>query len=198
MTSTAYRTAPIAPHWGDRTKLLSKAMSYALSLEFDAVGRGSHLEVTPSQDVKGAASKTPEKEQRLRHLFDQRIVVTPDGLRCDVPTGWIVSGSGQIGDPADISTSWLTFRIRTTVPPEVKLLVEALGVINFDGGIKVYRSREAQKIRGNAFIATSHASSVATYRWLERRQLFGVGRVEGERHQGDWKLRFSFDLYAAQ
>jgi hypothetical protein len=46
---------------------------------------------------------------------------------------------------------------------------------------------------GSAFINTKQDCSVARYRWLTRRQLFGVGRlaVEGKR------LKLSFDLHVA-
>jgi hypothetical protein len=65
-------------------------------------------------------------------------------------------------------------------------------------------------------VSTSYETVSATYRWLTRRELFGVGVVTGKRSLNEpeekkvsskeqerllsgkpWSLQFSFDLYAA-
>ena len=183
MTTTA-QLAQSTP-WGDRTRLLPKAMTYALSLDIEAETIGPFLKVKSSN------------EKVLRHLFGDAVLVTPEGLSCDLPTGSVESGDGEIGDPNDPASVGVRLRVRTKIEPvELALHFECLGIVNFDGGPEAFRSKATKRLTGSAFVATYHQASSATYRWMERRQLYGVGRVSGHRTSGEWLLRFSFDLYA--
>jgi len=183
--------------WGERTSLIHKAMVYAFSLDVRARSNGPYLTIE-----RAAPSRADDHEQYgVRHLFEETTVTVPEGLRCDVPTGYIDSGAGKIGDTLDPTSSWLEMRVRSTLEGgDARLYFDATGVVNFDGGPSAFRSAQAKTITGQAFLTSCQESSTATYRWLERRQLFGVGRVEGKnegRSAPEWVLDFSFDLYAA-
>jgi hypothetical protein len=192
MTSTTVSSIP----WGDRTRLLPKAMSYALSLEVDVTSVGSQLRL-----------KNGDARPRLWHLFEQRTIATPEGLLCDVPTGMVDVADGEIGDSADPASPWFWLRLtlklgelrdREVVPvPGLVLQSECLGVVNFDGGVEAFRSRSNTPLNGSVFGSFYHLASAPAFRWLERRQLYGVGRVRGVRASGGWLLTFSFDLYSA-
>ena len=178
--------------WGDRTRLLPKAMTYALSLDVAAMSDGPYLKI-PSAQGHG-----------LRHLFEQAVINVPHATRCDVPSGSVESGEGEIGDPSDPSSCWLRMQLRTKLADtQATIYFSCTGVVNFDGGPAAFRSRKQTDLSGSAFLTSSHQVSSATYRWLERRQLFGVGRVVATRgepkwaERGRWELRFTFDLYAA-
>lgn len=176
--------------WGDRTHLLPKAMLYAFSLDVNATSDGPYLKVTSS------------KQGGLRHLFGQSIITMPEGIRCDVPMGNVEAGDGEFGDTGDPSSPWLCIKIRTKLDPGATLYFDCTGVINFEGGPSAFRSNTRTELAGSAFLASSHEASTRTYRWLERRQLFGVGRVKGKRNStsrcmDEWVLDFSFDLYSA-
>lgn len=182
----------MAVPWGERTTLLPKAMVYGLSLDVEAISNGPYLKVEESSQVQ------------VRHMFDESIVVMPEGLRCDVPRGHIAGGDGEIGAANDPTCSWLGLSVRSTIQGgDAKLYFAMRGVVNFDGGLSTFRSSHARRITGSVFAASCQEVSTGTYRWLERRQLFGVGVVEGERNRDGhvpsdgWRLRFSFDLYAA-
>ena len=213
--------------WGDRTSLIDKAMVYAFSLEVRALSKGPYL------TVENAQPKQPEDTDQygVRHVFGETIVTMPEGLRCDVPMGYIEGGDGEIGDPNDSASCWLNLRVRSILKEENTKRTAALphvdlpairevglknpdghdthqlhfavnGVVNFDGGLSALRSAEGKKLTGQAFLSSCQEASTGTYRWLDRRQLFGVGRVEGQRKKrhvapDEWVLDFSFDLYAA-
>jgi hypothetical protein len=204
--------------WGDRVHLLPKAMIYAFSLDVRLGSNGPYLKPLPPPAV-GASSPPPAE---LRHLFDQSIITMPEGLRCEVPTGVVERADGEIGDCKDPSSCWLALRICTKLrEPDATLHFETTGVINFDGGLSAFRAkvpagadeRKAQRLAGSVFLASCQTASTRTYRWLERRQVFGVGSVTGERPPlpgptppsplgnaevvPDWRLRLSIDLYAA-
>lgn len=176
---TAARVITTIP-WGDRTRLLPKLMSYAFSLDLDVSSQGRQLQVKPSSCIG------------LRHVFEDSIVTLPEG-RCDVPSGYVTGGDGEIGEATDPNSNWLFLRVRTmvgTVP--APLYFQCRGVVNFDGGLADFVAGKAAT--GSAFLSSIHEASTGTYRWLERRQLFGIGRVQ--RRSAD-PLHFSFDLYAA-
>ena len=182
----------MAVPWGERTSLLPKAMVYGLSLDVEATSHGPYLTIEKSS------------QSHVRHMFDESIVTMPEGLRCDVPCGHIAGGDGEIGAANDPTSCWLGLRVRSTIQGgDAKLYFAMRGVVNFDGGLSTFRSSHARQITGSAFVASCQEASTGTYRWLERRQLFGVGVVEGHRpHDAigpadGWRLRFSFDLYAA-
>lgn len=177
---------PAVP-WGDRTELLPKRMQYVLSLDFEAECTGPALIIRP---------RTGEG---LRHLFDEVVATTPEGLRCDLPQARILGGVGEIGDPNDPLSSALqtliTLDLDGTSDP---LDIQCDGVVIFAGGPPAFRSDPPwSSLSGAAFVATSHETASATYRWLNRRQLYGVGQVSGSRVSGRGVLSFSFDLYAA-
>jgi hypothetical protein len=183
--------------WGERTSLIHKSMVYAFSLEVRARSRGPYLTVERAAPSRGDA----HGQYGVRHLFEETTVVIPEGLRCDVPTGYVESGTGKIGDTLDPTSCWLELRVRSSLEGgDARLYFDATGVVNFDGGPTAFRSTRSRKITGQAFMTSCQEASTATYRWLERRQLFGVGRVEGEsvsERTAEWLLDFSFDLYAA-
>jgi hypothetical protein len=174
--------------WGERTALLPKAMVYAFSLDVEATCNGAYLTVTNSRN------------NGLRHLFDQDVVSMSEGSRCDIPTGRVESGDGQLGDPYDPSSCWLDLRVRATlVDSSATLFFDTKGVVNFEGGPSAFHSTITTRLMGSAFLSSTQEASTTTYRWLERRQLFAVGSVSGERcnARAARKLTFSFDFYAA-
>lgn len=181
--------------WGDRTRLLPKASAYAFSLDLRVMSNGPYLS-TP-EDLR-------QPEGGLRHLFSEPMVEMPGGLRVEVPSGTVDSITGEIGDPAAPDSNWFRLRILVRVGKDQRELTPTLafictGVLEFAGGPAVFRS-EANKLYGSAFMASTHESSISIYRWLERRQLFGIGRVQGTKPEpkgSGWKLHFSFDLYGA-
>jgi hypothetical protein len=190
--------------WGERTSLVHKAMVYAFSLDVRALSKGPYL------TVKGVDRERAEETETygVRHLFEETIVTMPEGLRCDVPTGCIDGGEGVIGDPTDPASCWLNLRLRSTLRGGHAMLNFATnGVVEFDGGPSAFRSAEATTLAGQAFLSSCQEASTGTYRWLDRRQLFGVGLVKGRRKRrkakalmiatDEWVLDFSFDLYAA-
>lgn len=183
--------------WGERASLIHKSMVYAFSLEVRARSNGPYL------TVERMAPRRPHthEEYGVRHLFEETTVVIPEGLRCDVPTGYVDGGTGKIGDTLDPTSCWLEMRVRSSLEGgDGKLYFDATGVVNFDGGPSAFRNARARKLTGQAFLTSCQEASTATYRWLERRQLFGVGRVEGENQSqrtAEWLLDFTFDLYAA-
>jgi hypothetical protein len=184
---TAARVITSIP-WGDRSRLLPKTMSYAFSLDVGFTCRGPYLEVHPSERIS------------VRHLFEESIVTLPEG-RCDVPSGTVTGGDGEIGDAKDPTSNWLFLRVRTLVGPvPAPLYFECRGVVNFHGGLAALRAGSSPG--GSAFLSSIHEASTGTFRWLERRQLFGVGRIQAA--SGSWgaasggrSFQLSFDLYAA-
>ncbi|HLK92526.1 MAG TPA: hypothetical protein VKZ18_21700 [Polyangia bacterium] len=181
---------PATP-WGERIELLPKHMRYAASLEFRATTGGLFLDVEPS------AGKT----SAIRHLFDEAIITVPEGIRCSVPRRCdIRSGYGQIGTASAPRSSNLLVGISAKLDDDTFMNLTCTGVASFRGGSDVLR-RSTKTVSGSAFITTNAETVSATYRWLTRRQLFGVGRIEGERSprrsSKEWTLAFSFDLYAA-
>jgi len=171
--------------WGDRSELLPKKMRYALSLDAEAEG-GPYLVVRPSSD------------NALRHLYDETVVTMPEGLRCDVPRAKIISGDGELASPFDSSSPNLRLGISAELDDGNILNIGCEGVMTFEGGPFAIRSMPAHGVlSGSAFIATTHDTVSATYRWLTRRQLFGFGTVEARESSGVRLLTFSFDLYAA-
>jgi hypothetical protein len=176
-----------AKPWGERTELLPKHMRYAASLEFTATSSGLFL----------AVEKSAENTSALRHLFGERIITVPEGIRCSVPQRCeIRSGNGRIGTPSAPYSPNLLVEIDAGLDDGTLMNLVCTGVVSFRGGADALR-RSREKVTGTAFIATNAETVSATYRWLTRRQLFGVGTIEGERRSQHWALDFSFDLYAA-
>jgi hypothetical protein len=66
-------------------------------------------------------------------------------------------------------------------------------VLGFDGGAAAFHGGLLPRVTGSAFITTRQETASASFRWLNRHQLFGVGRVAG----GGQELELSFDLYLA-
>src|SRR6185295_5400543 len=114
---TTAQFAPSIP-WGDRTALLPKKMGYVLSLDVTAEANGPQLTVRSS------------RQQALRHLFDEAVITMPEGLRCDIPTGRIERGDGEIGAPEDPSSQDLHLRLRIDLGLAGLLNVECVGVVN--------------------------------------------------------------------
>ena len=106
--------------WGDRTYLLPKAMGYVLSLYARATVSGSYLTVAPQAEA-------------LRHLLGDKEVTMPEGLRCDLPVGDLVGGSGEIGSPIDPTSGALRLQLQIDLNRSEKLLMDCRGVINFEG-----------------------------------------------------------------
>lgn len=204
--------------FGERTELLPKSMRYALSLEFSAAATGLYLIVDPSVKA-GAASDN----SALRHLFEEKIVTMPEGIRCDIPVCTVLSGNGHIGTASDPRSSKFLVEINTELDEintelgkRTPMNLTCRGVVLFRGGPEALLLPLATEINGSCFVATNYETVSATYRWLTRRELFGVGTVRGTRSLDDvdpkrltveekerrlserpWQLQFSFDLYAA-
>ncbi|HVZ88520.1 MAG TPA: hypothetical protein VHG72_16225 [Polyangia bacterium] len=170
--------------WGDRTYLLPKSMAYVLSLYLRAEINGRYLTVR-SQD------------SALWQLFGESVVTMPEGLRCDLPTGDLAGGTGEVGTPDDPTSVALELRLQLQLNQTEKLLLSGLGVVNFDGGLGVFRSSPAELLTGRAFIATRHETDSPTFRWFNRRQLFGFGLVRGVPDSKPREIEISFDLYAS-
>jgi hypothetical protein len=176
--------------WGERSDLHPKRMLYALSLDVSARLAGSHFQIEP----RAAA---------LRHLFDQAVAIMPDGARCDLPVAALVGGSGRIGLDNDPLSPRLTMNLSANLGAAGPLLIECSGVVTFTGGplaftnIGLGPALGTQQLGGTAFIATRQQTPGPTYRWLNRRQLWGVGRVALRADSGERKLSFTFDMYAA-
>lgn len=170
--------------WGDRTYLLPKEMAYVLSLYMKVEINGRYLTVLG-------------QEGALSHLFGKTVVTMPEGLRCDLPTGQLASGDGEIGTPDDPTSVALQLRLHLTLNGAENLLMDCLGVVNFDGGLPAFRSLPADLLAGTAFIASRHETDSPRFRWFNRRQLFGVGRLRGLAGSKPRELELSFDLYAS-
>lgn len=188
--------------FGERTELLPKHMRYALSLEFSAMATGLYLIVDPTP--KGAV--LPD-DSALRHLLDEKIVTVPEGVRCNVPACTILSGNGHIGTASDPHSSKFVAEINTELDEinvelnnkKTPMNLACRGVILFRGGPEALSLPGATEVNGSCFVATNYETVSATYRWLTRRELFGVGTVKATRSPSGeaWQLQFSFDLYAA-
>jgi hypothetical protein len=175
MTTAAHRL----PEWGDRTELFPKRMIYLVSLHATAALAGPYLRVAPGPG-------------RLRHLLGDTVVTTPDGVRCDLPVGDLAGGEGEIGGRAEPQSGRLRLRLTATMG-SAGLLMECSGVVSFDGGAPAFHAGLLPRVSGSAFITTKQETASASFRWLNRHQLFGVGRVAGGRQE----LELSFDLYVA-
>jgi len=192
-TSTLVQQTP----WGDRTALLDKGMRYAFSLDVNFDAHGTHLTLAKTQPALG-----------LRHLFDEKVVTMPERLRCDVPTADVTGGDGEIGDPNDPLSASLRLHLQTRVhdpnkPAKRRDVIDlaGAGVVIFRGGPLAFRSPATNPVTGSAYLAVSLETASATYRWLERRQLFGPGRVTSVQRAAALPavrlLHFTFDLYGA-
>lgn len=170
--------------WGDRSYLLPKDMVYVLSLNLRAQINGQYLQVLSAEDG-------------LDHIFGDTVVTMPEGVRCDLPVGKVAGGQGQIGTAEDPTSVALELRLRLLLNGTEMLHVECAGVANFYGGLQAFRSVTPELLAGNAFIATRHETDSATFRWFNRRQLFGIGRMEGIKGSEPRELQLSFDLYAS-
>jgi hypothetical protein len=172
-------------------------MRYAFSLEVLFEAHGTHLTLAKAQQPKAG----------IRHLFDETVVTMPEKLRCDIPTAEVISGDGDVGDPQDPLSPSLRIRLGTKVAggkrlgnyPDV-IDLNGDGVVLFQGGPLAFRSAASNPVSGSAFLAASFETASATYRWLERRQLFGPGRLTTlDKPPGDSRpirlLHFTFDLY---
>jgi len=220
MTSRADNTAlkvGLGQAWSDRTRLLPKATAYAFSLDLNVQSDGPYLTFAPQVDGDG-----------LRHLFGQPVIELPGGVHCEVPTGRIFAVNGEVGKAVDPDSNWFQMRVQVGVgevaavaspsaapdrAPSSKvqkyatsLTFSCTGVLELVGGMAAYR-RRSEELNGSVFMTSTQESTTRTYRWLERRQLFGIGRLHGTsrnprcdpdpRSLNGWMLQFSFDLYGA-
>lgn len=174
-------------------------MRYAFSLDVTFHAHGTHL------TLANPGNGTPQN--RIRHMFDEKVVTMPEQLRCDVPGADLAAGVGDIGDPNDPLSASLRLRLQARLDDPDKALNEREvldlncdGVVIFRGGPLAFRSPASNPVSGSAFLSVSFDTASATYRWLERRQLFGPGSVTtaSPGHLGSVRLlRFTFDLYGA-
>jgi len=197
--------------FGERTDLLAKHMRYGLSLEFQGEATGIHLIVTP-----GPGDATKPGSPGFRHLFDEKLVTMPEGGRVDIPACQILSGRGQLGTAKDPRCASFVVDMNTVLDDGKPMNLTCRGVVTLRGGSSALRSPSATVSSGHAFVATTCETVSATYRWITRRELFGVGAVRGTRSLAEadpttltkkehevllsgkpWRLHFSFDLYAA-
>jgi len=180
--------------WGDRSTLLPKRAVYVFSVDVRVESRGHEL------------FKSSEQPSRaIRHLFSDSMVTTPLGARVEVPTGEIRSADGKVGDELDPRSNWFSLRVVGDVGANgaaaylSTVHFDLTGVLDLVGGMGAFHRPKQKTLTGLAFVASSQDPSTAAYRWLERRQLFGIGRVQGEKNlQGGWELRFTFDMYAPE
>jgi hypothetical protein len=172
--------------WGDRTRLLSKDMAYVFSVDFAARSQGTRLRVEPA----GSSG--------LRHVFGHSVVTTADGTPADVPTGRINWGDLEIGDSLGISPAWANLRLTIDLTAGAVLSLESSGVVNFNGGSGAFFSNQGKRLTGSLFVSSQQHSTVTAYRWLQRRQLFGVGQLDGKREDEaePWNIAFKLDFYS--
>ncbi len=169
--------------WGDRNVLIPKRLQYVLTMEFVAGVTALHLNVQP-------------RDGAIRHLFEQSVATLPDGTRADLPLGRIEAGDGRMGTETDPTSSALTLRISARLgSAAAPVLIACSGVVNFDGGPQGLHLGGPRYRTGTAFVATRHETASATYRWLNRRQLFGTGRAVFDTESDE--MAFTFDLYAS-
>jgi hypothetical protein len=173
--------------WGDRTALIRKQMVYVCSLTLTAQARGRSLLIGQLPD---------DAPGGLRHLFGDTVATMPEGLRCDLPAVEDYRGQGELGSAEDPTSSRLDLRISFDIGGQL-LRMECTGVATFTGASGALSAGLGDSFSGTAFVSTRQETSIPTYRWMNRRQLYGVGRVQGERRSGQRNLVFSFDLYAA-
>jgi hypothetical protein len=176
---------PTTP-WGNRTELLPKQARYLLSLDLAATASSPFL------------ISNDQQKRALRHLFDETTATVPEGVLCELPRADIRRVTGQIGTAADPSSPNLSLDVAATFDDGAAVNISCTGVVLFRGGPAALRSA-GTSIGGSAFVATNYETTSATYRWMTRRQLFGVGTVRGKRASSGraWRLDFTFDLYGA-
>jgi len=176
-------TSGLIGPWGDRTYFLPKEMVYVLSLYMRAEVNGRYLSVSADDGA-------------LSHLFGDTVVTMPEGLRCDLPSGDLAGGTGEIGAPDDPSSTALQLRLQLVLNGTDNLLMECTGVLDLNGGPSALGLLPTAALSGSAFVATRHETDSPTFRWFNRRQLFGVGRVRGLESSESRGVELSFDLYA--
>jgi hypothetical protein len=190
--------------WGDRTRLLPKATLYVFSLDVVVQGDGPYLSLAGGE----------QPNTGLRHLFSHRVVQVPGGQHCEVPTGTAFAANGEVGEADDPTSNWFNLRVqagigeleaKSGVPTYATTVTfSCTGVLDIAGGPAAYR-RSTGDVSGSAFMTSIQESTTPSYRWLERRQLFGIGLVKSlgpasattAQVTNQRKLHFSFDLYAA-
>jgi len=183
--------------WGDRSALLPKSMTYAFSLQVRAKAVGQQLTISA-------------KAGRLFHLLGDSLISVPEGARYDVPFGDLVAGRGEIGSPQDPLSPRLRMQMSASTS-EVKLegdpgqqkdliLMDSNGVIDMGPSVG-FQEGEPRPAQGTVFLATKFETYMPKYRWLNRRQLFGVGRANRITTRTgsvlDSSLVIDLDLYAA-
>lgn len=167
------------PTWGDRISLLPKRMGYVLSLELTATMQGRLLTVQPG-------------ESALSHLLGHEVVTMPDGARCDLPTIAITHGAGRLGTVVAPDAPVLSLQLSGTTDNGNSIVrIDATGALDLPAAAVALAPERP------CFVATRAETSSATFRWLNRRQLFGMGRTGWLNSGSGLCLRLSFDLYAA-
>jgi hypothetical protein len=178
------------PMWAaERSYLLPKKLAYLFSLDVDfqlAVGERWYIRARPS-DESGSST---------HHVLGASTVVTGDGGTHERPETRVLHGDGEIENDVGPAAVSLSGRLTLETRNKALLLIEYTGVLNVPGGVGTFA--EGRRLAGSVFVATRQESAQASFRWLVRRQLFGVGRYQMEAGaKADRLLRSTFDLYGA-
>jgi hypothetical protein len=198
-----------AVSWGHRRQPIPKGLAYVYSFDFVVildVGARWYLRTNDAPDQKDRGESY--------HVFGDTSVMVGDGVRRDVPIGTVKDVHAELLDPANTDAGRLEGRV--VLDTDTGPIVAALcGVVNINGGID-YITRaiglraapiaigQLAPIAGSSFVSLTHETAGARYRWMDRCQLFGVGRVEEKTRRdaaledGLIRLGFSFDIYFAR
>jgi hypothetical protein len=202
----------LAVSWGYRRQLIPKSLAYVYSLDFVALAEAGGRWYLRTNDI-------PTECGESYHVFSETAVPVGLGVRFDVPVGTVQQVYGEVldassVDPDDLGSSLDTagFSARVVLATDSGLIVATLdGVVNVNGGTSNIQrsvrrraesdpSRPLPRLSGTSVVSLTHEAGRSRYRWMDRCQLFGVGRVQEQTHLDDGLLRlgFSFDVYFAR
>jgi hypothetical protein len=180
---------PLARLWGDRSYLLPKHLAYVWSLDvtfqYSGAGTDRTFLVPPSGGSDG----------RVYHVLDRTFAEGIDGTQLEVPVPdpGPDSVTGQATIVADLYGAFGSFSGQLGIQTHDRVLQ-----IDFEGVIKLAAQSPRRPVRvaphGEAFINTKQECALARYRWVARRQFFGVGRIHPVDINPD-AIRLSFDFH---
>jgi hypothetical protein len=187
-------TLPLARLWGDRSYLLPKHLAYVWSLDITFEQTSSGIDrtflVPPSEGSNG----------RVYHVLDRTFAEGIDGTQLEVPVPDRDPNSvtGQATIVADPYRAFGSFSGQLGIQTHGRVLQ-----MDFDGVIDLSAAAPGRAVRAalhkSAFINTKQECALARYRWVARRQFFGVGRIEPVYIRPDTigpdKVRLSFDFH---
>ena len=176
---------PLARLWGDRSYLLHKQLAYVWSLDVTFQQSGSGGDRTFLVPPPGGSGG------RVYHVLDRTFAEGIDGTQLEVPVSHDVTGQGMI--VANLYRTAGCFSGQLAIQVHDRVLQMA-----FDGVIDLAAPSAGRPVRaaprGSAFINTKQECALARFRWVARRQFFGVGRIEPVAGDPD-TIRLSVDFH---